>query len=63
MEQNEKITDKSKEIFAGKIQNAGMQLIKLSTEILKSEELLPVEFDSVTVNLNSEEISFGMIVK
>ena len=54
--------DNTKAIFAEKVQNAGMRLIKVASEILQSN-IDEFDVNTVTINLDDLEVSFGTKVK
>ena len=62
MENNTNVIDNTKAQFAEKVQGAGWVLIKLASAILQNE-YAETNIDSVTIDLESLEVSFGKKVK
>lgn len=62
METNTTVTDNTNAQFADKMQDAGMKLIKVASEILR-DRLDVHDVDSVTIDLDSMAVSFGKRVK
>lgn len=59
MEENKTtVTDNTNAQFADKMQNAGMKLIKVASEILR-DRFNVSDVDSVTIDLDSLAVSFG----
>lgn len=59
---NTNVIDNTKAQFAEKVQGAGWVLIKLASAILQNE-YDETNIDSVTIDLESLEVSFGKKVK
>ena len=62
METNTTVTDNTNAQFADKMQDAGMKLIKVASEILR-DRFDVHDVDSVTIDLDSMAVSFGKRVK
>lgn len=62
METNTTLTDNTNAQFADKMQDAGMKLIKVASEILR-DRFDVHDVDSVTIDLDSMAVSFGKRVK
>ena len=62
METNTTVTDNANAQFADKMQDAGMKLIKVASEILR-DRFDVHDVDSVTIDLDSMAVSFGKRVK
>lgn len=56
------VTDNTNAQFADKMQDAGMKLIKVASEILR-DRFDVHDVDSVTIDLDSMAVSFGKRVK
>jgi hypothetical protein len=58
METNTTVTDNTNAQFADKMQDAGMKLIKVASEILR-DRFDVHDVDSVTIDLDTMAVSFG----